>query len=306
MIIGCVLWNLQGAVAVGRGSIGVTAAILSPFLLVVWFGFLHHEKVQAAPVLLSRLDVLGGILIAMWNYMGWDNASTIAEEVDRPRRTYPLAMLGSCVLVTLTYVIPVAALARTGISLDAWGTGGWVDIARTLGGNRLAAALMVAGAVAAMGSFNALVMSLSRLPAVMAKDGFLPKVFAYSSPNTGVPTVAIVASAFVWGLCLGLGFERVVMLDVLLTGMSILLEFAALVFLRVREPQLERPYRVPGRLFGAVAVGIFPLLLVVATVIRNYGEKLGPINTLSLGAVLMALGPLLYLGSSAARKAYSR
>jgi amino acid transporter len=306
MIIGCVLWNLQGAVAVGRGSIGVTVAILSPFLLVVWYGLRHHEAVAGAPVSINHLDILGGILISMWNYMGWDNASTIAEEVEQPRRTYPLAMLGSCILVTFTYVIPIAALARTGISPDAWVTGGWVDIARTLGGNGLAAALMVAGAVAAVGSFNALVMSLSRLPAVMAEDGFLPKVFAYCSPKTGVPTVAILASALVWGLCLGLGFERVVMLDVLLTGMSILLEFAALIFLRIREPQLERPYRVPGGLFGAVAVGLCPLLLIVATVIRNYGEKLGPINTLSLGAVLLALGPLLYLGSSVTRKARSR
>ncbi|MBZ5551249.1 MAG: APC family permease [Acidobacteriia bacterium] len=306
MIVGCVLWNLQGAVAVGRGSIGVTVAILSPFLLVVGYGLHHHEGIQTAPVSMNHLDILGGILISMWNYMGWDNASTIAEEVDRPRRTYPLAMLGSCILVTLTYVIPVAALARTGIPLEAWSTGGWVDIARTLGGDGLAAALMVAGAVAAVGSFNALVMSLSRLPAVMAEDGFLPKVFAYCSPKTGVPTVAIIACACVWGLCLGLGFERVVMLDVLLTGMSILLEFAALVFLRIREPGLDRPYRVPGRLFGVITVGVFPLLLIGATVIRNYGEKLGPINTLSLGAVLIALGPLLYLGKSASQRVYSR
>jgi amino acid transporter len=306
MIVGCVLWNLQGAVAVGRGSIGVTVAILSPFILVVWYGLLRHENVHSAPVSISHLDILGGLLIAMWNYMGWDNASTVAGEVDRPRRTYPLAMLYSCILVTLTYVIPIAALARAGISLDEWGTGGWVDIARTLGGNGLAAALMVAGAVAAVGSFNALVMSLSRLPAVMAEDGFLPKVFAYCNPKTGVPTVAIIVSAVVWGFCLGLGFEKVVMLDVLLTGMSILLEFAALVLLRIREPLLDRPYRVPGRLFGAVAVGIFPLVLIVATVIRNYGEKLGPINTLSLGVVLMALGPLLYLGKSVSQKAYSR
>lgn len=96
------------------------------------------------------------------------------------------------------------------------------------------------------------------------------------------------------------------MLDVLLTGMSILLEFAALVFLRIREPGLDRPYRVPGRLFGVITVGVFPLLLIGATVIRNYGEKLGPINTLSLGAVLIALGPLLYLGKSASQRVYSR
>ncbi len=47
----------------------------------------------------SNVDILGGLLICMWNYMGWDNASTIATEVERPQRTYPRAMLvggGDC------------------------------------------------------------------------------------------------------------------------------------------------------------------------------------------------------------------
>ena len=45
----------------------------------------------------------------MWNYMGWDNASTIALEVERPQRTYPRAMIGAVVLVALTYILPVLA-----------------------------------------------------------------------------------------------------------------------------------------------------------------------------------------------------
>ena len=54
------------------------------------------------------MDILGGLLICMWNYMGWDNASTIATEVERPQRTYPRAMLAAVVIVALTYILPVA------------------------------------------------------------------------------------------------------------------------------------------------------------------------------------------------------
>ena len=56
-------------------------------------------------------DLTGGVLVAMWNNMGWDNASTVAGEVERPQRTYPIAVLGAVALVALAYVVPVMAMA---------------------------------------------------------------------------------------------------------------------------------------------------------------------------------------------------
>ena len=59
----------------------------------------------------------------MWNYMGWDNASTIAQEVERPQRTYPRAMIAAVVLVALTYVLPFVAEAVGGkppLHIPAW------------------------------------------------------------------------------------------------------------------------------------------------------------------------------------------
>jgi amino acid transporter len=98
-----------------------------------------------------------------------------------------------------------------------------------------------------------------------------------------------------WGLCLPLDFERLVILDVLLTGLSILLEFWALVALRIREPDLARPYRVPGGLFGAVAIGLPPLGLIVATILRNRTEQVGATSALTIGLLLIGAGPAVYL-----------
>jgi amino acid transporter len=238
----------------------------------------------------------------MWNYMGWDNASTFADEVDRPQRTYPLAMFGTVILVAVTYVLPIAAVALTGLDANRWSTGGWADIARAVLGNGavsqgLALALTIGGMVGAAGTLNALTMSFSRLPVVLAEDGFLPKVFAKRHLKTGAPWVAILACATAWALCLGFSFVKLIVLDVLLTGLSILLEFAALVALRIREPDLPRPYRIPGGLFIAIAVGVFPFALLVLTVIRNQAEPLGPINALHLGLIIIAAGVLLYWAS---------
>jgi amino acid transporter len=148
--------------------------------------------------------------------------------------------------------------------------------------------------MSAFGMLNALVMSYSRLPLAMAQDGILPGIFARLHPRTRAPWVAILACGAGWALCLGLNFERLITLDVLLSGASLLLEFAALVALRIREPNLPRPFRVPGGMAGAVLAGAFPLLLLVFSVIRGDQERVLGMNSLFFGVILMAAGLLAY------------
>ena len=83
-----------------------------------------------APTEATGLGLVGGVLVAMWNYMGWDNASTIAQEVERPQRTYPRAMIAAVVLVALTYVLPFVATYLVGIPSSAFGAdGSWATVA---------------------------------------------------------------------------------------------------------------------------------------------------------------------------------
>lgn len=299
MIAVCTLWNVWGARAVGNGAMLMTVLLLAPFAVLTAMGIAHWSSAggRGAAIPHEHADILGAMLIAMWNYMGWDNTSTVAGEVDRPQRTYPIAMLLSVLLVVATYLIPVAGVSRANIHPEAWSTGGWVDVGREVGGEWLAVALAAGGVIGAIGTFNALMLSFSRLPVVMARDGFLPRIFEQCSQRTGAPTVAIVVCAACWAGCMFLGFERLVILDVLLTGLSILLEFWALVALRVREPDLKRPYRVPGGMIGVITLGIPPTVLMVLAGVRNHGEKIGPVSGLAVGVGMVLLGPLLYLAS---------
>jgi amino acid transporter len=107
---------------------------------------------------------------------------------------------------------------------------------------------------------------------------------------------------------LGLKFDRLIMLDILLYGASLVLEFAALAVLRVREPQLARPFRVPGGLWGAIAVGVGPTALLVVALVKNYDEyldlgRLGSVSTLAVGLVLMAAGVVYYFALGRAKPA---
>jgi len=296
MIVACTAWNILGAGAVGEASVWLNVALLLPFVGVVVAAFIrsHAAAAPTAAAPLLHADLIGALLIAMWNYMGWDNLSTVAGETDRPRRNYPLAMAGAVALVTLSYLIPVAAVARTGLDPNSWTTGGWVDVGQILSGTLLALAVAIAGMLGAFGTFGSLMMSFSRLPVVLAEDGYLPRVFARKYSGTGAPWVAIVVCAIGWAALLPLGFERLVLLDVLLTGLSILLEFWALVALRVREPELPRPSRVPGGIAGTVLIGLPPLVLLVLAGVRERSEKIGPVSELTVGGIVVFLGVLLY------------
>jgi amino acid transporter len=162
--------------------------------------------------------------------------------------------------------------------------------------------LVLGGMMSAFGMFNALVMSYSRLPLAMARDGMLPRVFAKIHSRTRAPWVAILVCAGGWAFCLGLGFERLVTLDVMLYGASLMLEFVTLVVLRIREPQLKREFRVPGGLTGAALAGVFPLILLSLALIRGERETILGMNGLGFGALIIVAGFVVYLGTAKLRR----
>jgi amino acid transporter len=296
VVIVCALLNIAGVRVVSTTSLWLFFALSAPFAAIALLAPFKMGALANAVTTptTSNVDIIGGLLIAMWNYMGWDNASTIATEVERPQRTYPRAMIAAVVIVSLSYVIPTAALWMTGLPASAWETGSWADVAGLLGGPLLRIALVLGGMISAFGMFNALVMSYSRLPLAMAQDGMLPKVFGKIHPKTRAPWVAIVVCAIGWACCLGLGFARLVTIDILLYGASLSLEFVALVVLRVREPNLARPFRVPGGMVGAVLVGIAPILLLGFSIVRSQHEEVFGMSSFAFGMILIAAGVMAY------------
>lgn len=294
MIAVCALWNIAGAKAVGDSSFWLFFLLLSPFAVVSFWVIAHPTQVSYPTMGLNHKDFIGAILVAMWNYMGWDNASTIAEEVENPQRTYPLAMTVAVAIVALSYAIPIAAMSRSGIVPGAWETGSWAEFAGRVAGPWLKTAIVLGGAISAFGMFNSLVMSYSRLPFVMAEDGYLPKAFTRITKSTGAPWIAVVFCAIGWAACLGIGFERLVTLDILLYGGSLLLEFAALIALRVRAPELPRPYRVPWGCAGPWLAAAGPTFMIVLAVLYSGREQIAGMNAFVFGGLVMLLGMLLY------------
>jgi amino acid transporter len=292
----CCLWNLRGAPAVGEGSIGLFILLLSPFVVFVvlgfWRGFTQHPDVQwggdGGSAALST-----AFLVAMWNYMGWDNASTVAQEVEEPQRNYPRAMVASAALAAVTYILPLAAMAVAGLSVSSFSTGDWMTAATALGGPWLGLAVVAGGVLCGVGMFNALMLSYTRLPMAMAEDGMLPRVFARRN-RRGVPWVSVLLCGLAWALALELPFERLISIDLILYGTSLMLEFLALIVLRIREPEMERPFRA-GNLAFACALSVGPAVLLGYAIYAARGEKLmGSVSALLFALVVGLLGPVFY------------
>jgi amino acid transporter len=302
VVAACTVLNLAGIRVVGITSLWLFFLLSFPFAMVVIMTPLKAGAfaVPHGAVTGTGLGLLGGVLVAMWNYMGWDNASTIAQEVERPQRTYPKAMIAAVILVSLTYVLPFVAVYFTGIPASSFGEdGSWATIGGLLGGRLfgfewLRFLIVLGGMMSAFGMFNALVMSYSRLPLAMAREGMLPKVFGKISKRTKAPWVAIMVCASGWALCLGLGFQRLITLDIMLYGFSLMLEFVTLVVLRLREPELKREFRVPGGLPGAILAGVFPLALLLLALVKSGSETVLGMNGLLFGALIIGCGFLVY------------
>jgi amino acid transporter len=293
----CVAWNLRGAASVGGISTLLWAALLTPFVTMVVIAIGRALMHPAALHLGSPSNLRNAVLVLMWNTMGWDNASTVAREVENPQRNYIRAMLLAVAAVTLTYLIPVAAVAMGGIPATNFVTGSWAEVGAELGGRWLGIAIIAGGAITGIAIFNALTLSYARVPAAMAADGLLPRVLAKHT-SRGVPWVAVLACGTAWALCSGMSFERLIELDILLYGLSLVLEFAALIALRVREPEMRRPFRIPGGLGIAAMLSAMPTALVLWALYAAREERLSfaghSAPVLAVGAGVIAVGCLLY------------
>lgn len=295
LIVVCCLWNLRGAPAVGNGSMALFLILLSPFAVLVvaaaWHG-LHLHGNAAWRSSAGGEGLSTAILVALWNYMGWDNASTVAREVEDPQRNYPRAMLLTTAIVTVSYVLPLAAVAFAGLDVSRFTTGSWADAATILVGPWLAVVIVFGGALTGLGMFNALTMSYARLPMVLAEDAMLPSFIAVRN-RYGVPWVAVLLCASAWALALQFSFERLISIDLLLYGGSLILEFLALVVLRLREPQLDRPFRA-GSLATAISLGVFPTALIAYAAFVSRNERMAHMPALAFGLIVAAAGPVFY------------
>ncbi|HEY5168051.1 MAG TPA: APC family permease [Thermoleophilia bacterium] len=287
--------NIRGLNVIAISSVVMTVIIMTPFVVMTVLGFAHWHGVPWQPFAYPGQSVLTSIgyalAVGMWMYSGYDSMSVLAGEVEEPRRVIPRGLMIAMPIVVISYFVPtLAALGGVGRWAE-WSTEGFtfVEIARQLGGSALGLAMLVAAVVGNLALYQEYLAQGARPAYAMAADHLLPAVLTRTHPKFGTPWVSIVFLAAVNALLVRWGFQTLIVIDVFLMMFYYVLIFVAAIALRVREPGLERPFRVRGGTLALGAICAPAMAIAIIALFTNGGDWL-------IGGLAGVLtGPIAYL-----------
>ncbi|RHY31896.1 hypothetical protein DYB32_003057 [Aphanomyces invadans] len=268
--------NLLGVQLVGRGMVILTAVVTLPFMIFsVWsfataddwgalgqFRFRDTELSNSTEYITTgglavQWDVLMGTIF--WSFNGFASVSTFAGEVANPGKTYPKALAITILFVELTYLIPLVAGAVFNEPLwHTWTEISFSDLGLAVGGDALLGLITVATIASTWGMYSSELFWVSFQLTGMAEAGLAPAVFAKRGKRTDVPYVSVALSGAIIVVLMGLDFSEVLLMANVLSAMSQILLIVSGIKLRVTQPDVARPYKVPGGLTTLVAISILP------------------------------------------------
>jgi len=262
--------NLLGIRPTGRAAVVLAGLALAPVVAFTLVGLGAGRVAPWTPFAPEgqALETLGvGLAVVMWNYSGWDTPSTVLGETRAPERAYRQAMFLALPLLVAAYLLPVGVgLASGAVPWDAWKTGTLPALAQAVGGDWLGHAVALGAVLSTAGLFMSLLLTNSRLPYVLARDGDLPAWLGAIHPRFGTPWPAVLLSTVCYTAFAAFSFRELIVLNIWLYSLSLLVELAAFLWLRAVEPELPRPWRVPGGFGGAVLVAVLPAAFMLGAV----------------------------------------
>jgi amino acid transporter len=301
LIVAVIAWiNVRGI-----QMVGMVSTVLSIFVLVVVAALCvvaamkwqHNPFTPMVPPHVPPFQVFGvGLALGLWLYSGYEQVSSVAEEVENPQRNYPIALAIVVPLSIATYFLPTMfSLAALG-DWQKWHTGYFSDAALLIGGRWLGFAMTIAALITNLSLLNATVLTSTRMPSTMAEDGYLPEAFSARHPRYGTPWIAIIVSSIIYALLAQKTMVQLLTVYVWLRiGVTVLTVLSAWQ-LRKKQPELARPFRIPWGRAGLLYVIVAPLAMSVVALAGSdpFARKWGPVPVL--------LGPVMYWGLKMVRK----
>jgi len=291
------LLNVFGVRPVGNTSLGFTIALSLPFLALVLIGFprLLHFRLPS-PSASSPAQFFaalgGGLTIVIWNYCGFENLSVAAAEIKSPTQNYLRAVIVALPLVALGYLLPLMVALSGARGSSNWTTGYFAEIGRQFGGPILGWALALGGAFSGFALFQAGMLWVSRIPFVLAREGYLPSRLGNLSDLFATPTIAILLCCAAFTILIPMGFTALVVLDVTFYMAGLTLELVSLVRLRSLQP--SRPngtFQIGGGAIGLSLVVAAPMLTWIATFGLAIESGSGPLSVMIALVLMLTVVP---------------
>ena len=235
-------------------------------------------------------------MITCYDYWGYYNICFLGSEVKRPEKTIPRAILISIAVVATLYVaMNLAVLPSLDVVSTAAAKEGMqarlalvAEIAQSAFGRAAGQVLAALILWSAFSSVFSLLLGYSRVPYAAARDGNYFSGLAAVHPRHGFPhrsliALGVVATCFCF---FSLG-EVITLLVVIRILLQFLLQQAGVIWLRLKQPELARPFRMP----------LFPLppLLAMAGFLFVLAYRPHPLRELGVAAAIAASGSVIYL-----------
>lgn len=290
--MGLTYLNYRGLHVVGNAAIGMTVFTLLPFIIMCLAGIPHVDPKNWFEIGdWNSIQWIPFLNVMFWNLNYWDTVSTLAGEVESPGKTFPKALGIAVVLVVLAYLLPLLIGIGVVSTSGDWTLGYFAGVADKVGGSWLAWWVVMAAAVSQLGQFQAEMSTDSYQLLGMAERGFIPEIFARRSEH-GTPTMAILCSSLGIMTMASFDFLEIVQLLNIVYCMAELLEFLAFLWLRIKYPDLNRPFRVPLSTMGCVAMLTPAMLLLGLMLLLPIIQGQWEVLVFTIAAVLV--GSLLY------------
>jgi len=257
--------NILGIVPVGKVSLFLGAIVLTPFIILYVLAFYHHggSITLPAPSLKGiTFPSLGMALYTiMWNCLGWDNTTTYAEEVENPIQSYLTSTFIAFAIVIVVYFLVIWVSQFSGISAARLKDEGFPAVATIIGGHWLGALIAVGGMASCLGIYASVLLSVSRVPMVMAEDKLLPSKLNKQHKRFNTPYISIIVCSVVVSAMVHWDLEALFIIDVTIYGAGLALEYISLIKLRINEPDTYRPFKIPLGVKGLCMVIALPTII---------------------------------------------
>jgi len=288
LVMGLAGLNYFGVKLGGEVQVAVTVVkiALICFIIMVGLGFgkSHGLPAQSA-VPLTGAGFFAALVAALWAYDGWNNVSMVASEVRHPQRNLPLALIWGTGAVIAIYLLANAAYFHV-LTASEVGASPRVaaEMMRRILGEPGAEAVSISAMISIFAALNGSILTGSRVPFAAARDGLFFKAVGRINVHYNTPAVSIFAMS-AWAALLVLSgryeqlFTYVIFASWILYGMTA----AAVIILRRRRPDLERPYHTWGYPWVPVVFVCVALALILSTLIDSPRESLMGIALIVLG-----------------------
>jgi amino acid transporter len=293
-LIAVIAWiNVRGIQTVGKLATALEIFIFVPVMTMILMGFTkwhHNPFVPLIPPHQPTFKIFGvGLALGLWLYSGYEQLSTVAEEVENPQRAYPRALALVVPLSMAAYFLPtLAGLASSG-SWEQWHTGYFSDAATIIGGPWLGTWMALAAVIGNVALLNSTVLTTTRMPFAMAEDGYLPAALTRKHSRYGTPWLAIIVSAVIYALLAWQSLGQLISVYIWLRSATTVLTVLSALKLRRTQPDMPRSFRVPGGRPGLFYVVAAPVVMALVALLGS--DRFALIG----GAIAIVLGPMVFL-----------